>query len=327
MKIGMAGSGFIVNDVLVALQEVEEVSVTALWVRPHSKEKGEAIAAANGIPEVYTDYAEFLQKADIDFVYIGLVNSAHFAYVRDALLAGKHVIIEKPFAVNFEQVENLAELAKAQKLFLFEAVSPLHMPNFAKLQELLPKIGKITLVQANYSQYSSRYDKYLAGTVLPAFDPALAGGALYDINIYNLNVIVALFGAPETVTYTPNKGFNGIDTSGIALLQYPGFPAVAVGAKDSDSPSGITIQGEKGWLQCPGVPGELKEVVLQIRKQEPQHFALNTYNHRLAHEFKEFADIFAAQDFAARDKYLKISLDVAATAEKARQYAGIEFPV
>lgn len=326
MKLGIAGSGGIVTEVLKALQEVDEVQVTAIFVRPHSHEKGEALAGQYGIPSIYTDYAEFLHSADIDFAYIGLINSAHFSYARDALLAGKNVIVEKPFASNLKEVEQLAGLAQSKKLFLFEAVSLLHMPNYAKLKELLPLIGRITMVQANYSQYSSRYDKYLAGEVLPAFDPALSGGSLYDINIYNLNLIIGLFGRPEAVSYTANIGFNGIDTSGIALLQYKYFPAVAIGAKDSDSPSGCTIQGEKGWIRCDGVPGELNSVELCLRKQEPQHYALNAYSHRLAHEFKDFADIFAANDLAARDRCLAISLQVAEAAEKARLSAGIHFP-
>ena len=93
MKLGIAGSGGIVKEVLLALQEVEEVQVTAIFVRPHSREKGEALAEQYHIPSIYTDYNEFLQNPDIDFVYIGLINSAHFSYTREALLADKNVIM------------------------------------------------------------------------------------------------------------------------------------------------------------------------------------------------------------------------------------------
>ena len=79
MKLGIAGSGGIVKEVLLALQEVEEVQVTAIFVRPHSRENGEALAEQYHIPSIYTDYTEFLQNPEIDFVYIGLINSAHFS--------------------------------------------------------------------------------------------------------------------------------------------------------------------------------------------------------------------------------------------------------
>ena len=327
MQLGIVGSGGIVKEVLEALQPVYDVELAAIWVREHSKEKGQQLAQQYDIPAVYTDYDNFLKYGDMDFVYIGLVNSAHYEYTKRALLAGVNVILEKPFASSYAEVQELSQLAKDKGLFLFEAVSLLHMDNFYKIQELLPELGPIRIVQANYSQYSSRYDKYLAGTVLPAFDPTLSGGALYDINIYNLNLIIGLFGAPESVSYHANKGFNGIDTSGIATLSYPDFQAVAIGAKDSASPSGCMIQGENGWLRIESSPNELKSFSFSMRtgQEKPDTFQLNRYSHRLSQEFEEFARIHAAQDYAARDKYLDISLAVAKVAELCRHSAGIDF--
>lgn len=326
MKLGIVGSGGIVKDVLIALKPINTVEIQAIWVRPHSESKGQALAQENNIPQVYTDYEAFLKQADIDTAYIALVNSAHYEYAKKALLAGHNVIVEKPFGSNLREVQELVQLAKEKNLFLWEAVSLLHMPNFRKLQELLPKLGPIRMVQANYSQYSSRYDKYLEGTVLPAFDPQLSGGALYDINIYNLNLIIGLFGAPNSLVYQARKGFNGIDTSGVVLMSYPEFQALAIGAKDSASPSTCLIQGEKGWLKIETAPNQLEKITCQIRREDNiQEYALNQYPHRLSHEFAAFAAMLANKDFAARDLYLNISLQVAEAAEKARKQADINF--
>lgn len=326
MKLGIVGSGGIVKDVLIALKPINTIEIQAIWVRPHSEAKGHTLAQENNIPQVYTDYEAFLKQADIDTAYIGLVNSAHYEYAKKALLAGHNVIVEKPFGSNLREVQELVHLAKEKNLFLWEAVSLLHMPNFHKLQELLPKLGPIRMVQANYSQYSSRYDKYLAGTVLPAFDPQLSGGALYDINIYNLNLIIGLFGMPNSLIYQAHKGFNGIDTSGVVLMSYPEFQALAIGAKDSGSPSTCLIQGEKGWLKIETAPNQLEKITCQIRGEDNiQEYALNQYPHRLSHEFAAFAAMLANKDFAARDLYLNISLQVAEAAEKARKQADISF--
>lgn len=329
MKLGIVGSGGIVQEMLEALQPVLNVEPAAIWVRGHSLEKGQQLAQKYSIPAVYTDYDKFLEHKDMEFVYIGLINSAHYEYAKRALTAGLNVILEKPFASSYDEVQELSQLARDKDLFLFEAVSLLHMDNFHKIQELLPKLGPIRIIQANYSQYSSRYDKYLAGTVLPAFDPRLSGGALYDINIYNLNLIIGLFGAPDNVAYHANKGFNGIDTSGIATLSYPGFQAVAIGAKDSASASGCMIQGEKGYLKIESSPNELKSfsICLRTGQKDPDTFKLNRYPHRLSQEFEEFARIYAALDYAARDRYLDISLAVAKVAELCRQAAGIDFGI
>lgn len=323
MKIGIVGSGMIVNDLLIALKELPQIQVTSLCVRPQSIQKGNSLADLHGIKYVYTDYNQFLEHGRFDFVYIGIVNHLHYRYVKSALEANRNVIAEKPFTSESHQTKELISIAKERKLFLFEAVSLLHMPNFAKMQSLLPLIGPIKIIQANFSQYSSRYDKYLKGEVAPVFDPKMAGGALYDINIYNINLIAGLFGSPKTVSYFPNIGFNGIDTSGVAILTYGGFQAVCIGAKDSNGENNCCIQGELGSLKSLGSPNQLEEIELIIHGQEPQRFRCNTYSHRLAHEFEDFARIYAARDYESCQHYLDISAQVADIVEKARNMSGL----
>ena len=94
MKLAIIGTGKIVHEALFALEPVDRVEVVAIFARPHSKEKAEALAEKYGIGEVYTDYDELLAKSDAQAVYIGLVNSAHFPYAKKALLAGKDVILD-----------------------------------------------------------------------------------------------------------------------------------------------------------------------------------------------------------------------------------------
>ena len=328
MKLAILGTGFIVKEgAIKALKEVPEIETAAIFARPKSKGDAEALAAAYSIPKVYTDYEELLANPEIDFVYIGLINSVHYEYTKKALLAGKHVIVEKPFASAAREVRELRDLAANKQLYVFEAVTLLYLPNYAAIREALPRLGRIRAVAANYSQYSSRYDKYLQGEVLPAFDPQRSGGALYDINIYNLNFIIGLFGKPESVSYTANIGFNGIDTSGVALMKYPGFFAQAMGAKDSDSPGYVAIQGEKGWIRALGAPNELKAFELHIRGSGvTERHERNRYSHRMVHEFQEFAKIYHSRDYGRMAKGLEVSVAVMEIAEAARRQAGIVFP-
>ena len=328
MKLAILGTGFIVKEgALTALKDVPEIETTAIFSRPKSKRVAEALAADCSIPKVYTDYDELLADPDIDFVYVGLINSVHYEYTKKAILAGKNVIVEKPFASAAAEVRELRDLALARHLYVFEAVTIHYLPNFCAIREFLPKLGTIRAVVANYSQYSSRYDKYLQGEVLPAFDPQRSGGALYDINIYNLNFIIGLFGAPESVSYTANLGFNGIDTSGVAALTYPGFFALAIGAKDTASPGYITIQGEKGWIRVTGAPNELRSFETHLLGTGvTTHNELNRYPHRMVHEFQEFAKMFHEKDYDRMAKGLDVSVAVLETAETARKQVGIAFP-
>ena len=89
MKLGIAGTGKIVEDALFAMSPLEEVSVNAIFARPHSKAKGDALAEQYGISAVYTDYEEMLDQADVDTVYIGLINSVHYEYAKKALERGQ----------------------------------------------------------------------------------------------------------------------------------------------------------------------------------------------------------------------------------------------
>ena len=99
----------------------------------------------------------------------------------------------------------------------------------------------------NYSQYSSRYDAFKRGEIAPAFNPEMGGGALRDLNIYNIHLLVGLFGKPHRVEYLPNVE-RGVDTSGILVLDYGNFKAVAIGAKDCSAEIRSTIQGIRELL-------------------------------------------------------------------------------
>ena len=183
MKLGIIGTGKIVEDALFAIEPVSQIELKAIFAREHSRQKAEDFAVRHKISEVYTDYDELLEKADIDTVYIGLINSVHYEYAKKALLKNKNVILEKPFAGTYDEAAELINLARSRKLFVFEAITVLHNEVIKKMQKALPKLGTIRMFLANYSQYSSRYDRYISGDVDHSFDPAFLGGALRDINV------------------------------------------------------------------------------------------------------------------------------------------------
>jgi scyllo-inositol 2-dehydrogenase (NADP+) len=315
MKIGIVGSGKIVETCLEALQQTTMVECAALCVRKKSLSKANILASSHGIEVIYTDYAEFLLNSEFELVYIGIINTMHFTYAHEALLAGKHVILEKPFTVTWEEAKKLADIAKAKKLFIWEAITTLYYPNFRVMEQHLQDIGDIKLIQANYSQYSSRYDAYMKGEVLPAFDPKLKGGALFDINIYNLHVVTKLFGMPNRYSYKANKGYNGVDTSGVALLEYSEFVAVCCGAKDSESPSGITIQGTKGYIQWHSPTNTSVELEINVNNSS-RRFKEQKMANRMVFELEEMAAMYNEKDYARCYAYLEHSLSVMELLEK-----------
>ena len=327
MKLGIIGTGRIAADALYAMEPVAEIRRNAIFARPHSREKAEELARRYSIPEIYTDYGELLERADVDTVYIGLVNSVHYGYAKRALEKDRNVILEKPFAGTYAEAEELVALAREKDLFVFEAVTVLHNDVIAKMKESLPALGRIRMMLANYSQYSSRYDRYLRGEVDHSFDPAFLGGALRDINVYNIHYAVELFGEPAGTKYYPNLGFNGIDTSGTMVMEYDGFSAVCTGAKDSDSPCFVQIQGEKGWMRVDGKPNvapDLTVVTAAEADAEPERDAAGATvrpavtrryvpereHHRMTREFRDFARIVDEKDRAEADRLAAETLAV-----------------
>ena len=340
MKLAFIGTGKIIGDALGAVTPIQTLEKTAVFARPHSRAKAEALAAEHGIREIYTDYQELLEKTTADTVYIGLINSAHYVYAKEALLHGKNVILEKPLTGFYEEADELFRLSHEKGLFLLEAITVMHGEVFYEMKKNLDKLGPLRLFMANYSQYSSRYDEYLAGEISHAFDPAFYGGALFDINIYNVFYCTGLLGQPRSVDYYPNFGPNRIDTSGALVLTYDGFTATLMAAKDSDSPCFVSAQGEKGYMHLDGKPNtatelttvyvdgttsELKRdaagaIIRQVRTEKyeaPSHF------HRMTPEFEHFARIIDEKDHEEAARLEKLSLGVLKVLDEGRKKAAL----
>ena len=309
INIAILGTGKIIPEAVDAIQTSKKFNVAVIWAREHSRDKAQTLAEKFHVEKISTDLDEILNDSTIDFVYIGLVNSVHYEYAKKFLDAGKNVIVEKPFTNTYDEAKKLVDLAVSKKLYLFEAITNIHLPNFAEIKNLLEKLGEIKLIQANYSQYSSRYDDYKLGKVAPAFNPAMYGGALRDLNVYNINLVTKLFGLPKKISYTANRGFNGVDTSGVLILEYENFIASCIAAKDSASPSYFLIQGDNGYIKIDSAPNVFKNVEINLRG-EIKNFDKNQFENRMVSEFIDFGKIFEEKNYAAMENYLKNSLDV-----------------
>lgn len=321
MKLLIAGSGFIVHDWLKIAKQIEGVELVAITGRNESVMK--ELQVEYGIKKIYLDYDEALRDADIDTVYIAMPNMLHYTYAKKALDANKNVICEKPFTVYYDQLKELQGLALAKDLVLVEAISNQYLTNYKKIKENLKDLGPVRIVSMNYSQYSHRYDDFKAGNILPVFDPKKAGGALMDLNVYNIHFVVGLFGKPKKVNYLPNLQ-NGIDTSGILTMDYGDFKAVLIAAKDCSAPITSTIEGEKGSIIIKGPTNELDSFEVYKGQEKVKEVADNPYNHRMREEFEEFNRMIENHDMQEVKKRLEHSDAVMDVVEKAYVQAGLK---
>ena len=321
MKLAVLGTGKIVQEFLPMIQQVENVELVALLSTPRSLDKAKEMQVQYHIQEVYTDYETLLGNERIDTVYVALPNHLHYQYTKAALLQGKNVICEKPFTLNAQQLQELIQIATEKRLILLEAITNQYLNNFLQIKKDLAQLGKIKIVECNYSQYSSRYDAFKEGKILPAFDPQKGGGALMDINIYNIHFVVGLFGKPEKVQYLANIE-RDIDTSGILVLDYGAFKAVCIGAKDSTAQIRSVIQGTDGSIEVLGATNEMPRYERRS-KTEIEAVNANLDKHRMYQEFEKFTEVIDQKDLAFALEQLNHSLTVMQVVDQALESANL----
>ena len=315
MNLGIVGAGMIVKDFLSFSHELPEIKLEAIVARNIENLKN--LQNTYNIKQIYTDLDECLSNPSIDTIYVAVPNNLHYSVAKKALEAGKNVICEKPFTLNYHETVELFELAESKNLILIEAITNQYLPNYLEIKENLSQIGNIRLVECNFSQLSSRYEAFKKGIIAPVFDKNQGGGVLGDLNIYNIHFVVGLFGAPKNSEYYPNI-VREVDTSGILILEYDEFKVVCIAAKDTYNNSYANIQGDKGLIKVIGTLNEVPNYIIKNNEVEMK-VNKNIHKHRMYSEFKKFIDVIDNKDFDFMQKQKEHSLAVMEIFYKSRK--------
>lgn len=325
MKLGILGSGKIVKEVLPVLKEIESIEVVAIAAR--NEEKLQNLCEEFAIEKYYLSIEALLADEQIDTVYVALPNNLHFDAMDKAIDSGKDIICEKPFTTNSYETEKIIEKAKEHEVMIVEAISHRFIPNAIEAKKIVDDLGDIKIVSLNYSQYSSRYDKFKEGIIEPVFSLESAGGALIDLNLYNVAFAVDTFGLPKDVKYFANIEKN-IDTSGIVILDYDDFKISCIGSKDSAAPIINTFQGTKGTIEIPDALNSFEEFNLEVVGDDGQYsFQFNQEGKsRLYYEFVCIEEILRTRDTKKEKELLEKTRNYMEVITKARFDANIYYP-
>ncbi len=148
-------------------------------------ESAKAFAREHDIPRYYDSYEALVNDPDVEAVYVATPNSLHYENCRLCLEHGKHVLCEKPFTINEKQAQELYRLAKDKHLFIMEGLWIWFLPLYNRLHSILQQgtMEKLNIfpVSMDLLQRGARKER--------KFNPALGGGALLDIGIYNLGFL------------------------------------------------------------------------------------------------------------------------------------------
>src|SRR5699024_6767097 len=274
----------IVKEALPVMSEIPEIHIQSIVTTGRNPENVAQLQKQFDIKQVFEDFQAFIEDEKIDTVYLAVPNHLHFDYARKAIAKNKHVICEKPFTLTTEELIILKDLAEQQKVIIIEAITNLYLSNYDVLKQSIPEIGNCKIAQFNYPQYSSRFDDFKNDIIQPAFDPSKGGGALMDINAYNVHLAVGLFGKPNKVTYFPHIE-KQIDPSGILVVEHDDIKAVFIGATDPSSDKQSYIHGDKATINLKGPTNELIAFELNYHTGGTEYYQVDAHRHQMDEEF------------------------------------------
>ncbi|MDJ0919883.1 MAG: Gfo/Idh/MocA family oxidoreductase [Henriciella sp.] len=250
IRIGLLGTSRVCLDAMIKPASARsDVEIAAAASR--SLERANAFARAHQISRAFGSYDDLIRDPQIDLVYIGLPPSAHCEWVIKAVQAGKHVLCEKPLAMNAVEAERMAGVAEQSGTCLIEAVHYRYHPIIMDLLERVTRgnLGPIHLIKAHFNipvPYREGEFRYRAG---------LGGGALMDLGCYPVHWARTITGEPATVLQAncQTLGYQ-VDVASSAVLRFPsGCVAVINCSMDEALPdrldAGLTIVAENGWIE------------------------------------------------------------------------------
>ncbi|SPJ85732.1 uncharacterized protein FTOL_11515 [Fusarium torulosum] len=232
LGLAVVGTNWITNSFVQSCHESKLYQLSAVYSRKLETaqkfiSETPSVKDASSVTAYDSLDTMFSQDSKIDVVYIASPNSLHYEHGLKALGAGKHVIMEKPFASNMKELNALYELADSKGLFILEAYRHIQEPNFKTLQKLLDdektrteKFGKIYGASLSMAVYSSRAGQITEDNIPNVVSPKFSGGSLWDMGCYVVTFALRLFGTPANQSYFPVVLQTGVDGGGPIILQY-----------------------------------------------------------------------------------------------------------
>jgi predicted dehydrogenase len=204
-------------------------------------------AALNPV-KVHHSYQDLIDDPDVDAVYISLANDQHIVWSIKAMLAGKDVLCEKPLALNAAQVQEMKDVAEASNRLLVEAVWARFHPRLIRAVQLINEgaIGQLTSVDSSFA-----FESNLAGNY--RLDPAMGGGSLLDVGLYQLHLWLALsqeLGELQVQSLTRNISESGVDLTTRFTAQFPsGVQVNALSSFELPAKQHVVITGTAGSIE------------------------------------------------------------------------------
>ena len=321
IRWGILGTGLIAAEFAKAMHHVRDAELASVGSRTQSS--ANAFAEAHGLAHAHGSYEALAEDPQIDVVYIATPHTLHYENTLLCLRAGKHVLCEKPFALNTAQLTEMVSTAQHHRLFLMEAMWMRFIPLLQDLQRRLAEneIGEIKMLQADFGfrapfNPSSRL-----------FNLDLAGGALLDIGIYPLAFAMLLLGEPVQIASVAHEAPTGVDEQSAYLLRHAqGQISVLASALRTQTSMSAYVYGTHGQIHLPKQFWRAKEMIVQPRNKAPQHVHLPYDGNGYQFEAQEVVDCLLAGKTESETMPLADSLSLMRAMDRIRRQWGLAYP-
>jgi predicted dehydrogenase len=246
VKWGIVSTGRIAEQFCADMAFVNNGELAAVAAR--NIQNAQNFASKFDIPKAYEGYDRLFQDPDIDIVYIATPHNFHYENVRDALMAGKSVLCEKPITISTEESRSLINLSIEKGLFLMEAMWTYFLPAVLKAKEWVEtgRIGNIKHIKADFG-YPMPYQ--LDGREYRA---DLAGGCLLDMGIYPLAIAQFFVPGPiDNVIVNPQFAPNGVEDDLIILADAGSVKLNLATSFQCKLQNSAVVIGDKGYIVIP----------------------------------------------------------------------------
>lgn len=280
IRWGIIGLGRIAHKFAQDLMTVEGCELYAVASR--SQEKADDFASEFKVPKAYSSY-EALANARVDAVYIATPHALHKENTILCLKKGIAVLCEKPFAMNLEEVTEMIEVAKGNRVLLMEALWTYFLPHYQYVLKALKTktYGNILKMEADFGFYREFDDS------ARLFKKSLGGGSLLDIGIYPIFAALSILGKPTKIEADATFYENGADSSCDMTFHYPNnVMATLKSSLLEDLSTEAIINFEKGTLKLNRQFHTPTTVSISIDDSvETKDFTCDTfgYNYEIAH--------------------------------------------
>ena len=320
LRWGVLGTGWIAERFVDVLQRRTAQQVTAVGSRTGAA--ATAFADRFGVPRAHPTYAALVADDTVDVVYVATPHNAHLAGAELAMRAGKHVLIEKPIALNAAQARQVMGVAAATDRFCMEAMWTFFLPKFDVLRQVVAggMLGELRSFLADFGEH------FAAGHRILRQD--LAGGPMLDLGSYPVATALSLLGAVDRVLAMGTPAPTGVNgQAGMLLGHGPDRQSVLHTTLFGATPTGAVITATEATVTIPGTfyrPGPFRIDFSDGRPALVYDEPLTDYD-GLAYEAAEVARMVTAGHRQSPIRALQDSVDTLAVLDTVRAQIGAVF--